>query len=44
MMLMMMVMMMVVVVVVVVASDELFDEAAEQISGQNLPVYKITFV
>ena len=26
------------------ASDELFDEAADQISGQNLPVFKTGFV
>ena len=26
------------------ASDELFDEAANQISGRNLPVFKTGFV
>ena len=26
------------------ASDELFDEAADQISGQNLPVFKTSFI
>ena len=26
------------------ASDELFDEAADQISGRNLPVFKTGFV
>ena len=26
------------------ASDELFDEAADQISGRNLPVFKTAFV
>ena len=26
------------------ASDELFDEAANQISGRNLPVFKTSFV
>jgi len=26
------------------ASDELFDEAADQISGRNFPVFKTSFV